>query len=325
MEPVLSTAQRALVDLVGDALDHHTGREGPAVWSALTRIGFVEFGIAESDGGLGLGQVELCLVFEEAGARLADVRQLVGAQLLLDLWQDADRHGAADAVRLMRSDAPAVEPGPGMLPWPLPTTGGARNKPGDGAALLLRAQEVDSEVVRLGLTALTPGGLPHVPDLLLSRERYAAVLDRHRLRAAAYLVGIGRRALTLSRDRAASREVGGRPLFEYQAAAHTVAGNAAALLAARLEVWEAAWHEDRSDATSSYRIPAALAVAAQCAIDNAKGCAQLFGAAGTSCAEVVQVYRQAHTAAACWGGAAALWQEAAVRRYQDAAARPVDA
>lgn len=145
--------------------------------------------------------------------------------------------------------------------------------------------------------------------------------DLEQVRHAAYTVGVGRRALELARERAARRVVGGTALIERQAVAHRVARAAFALQSARFEVYQAAWALEHTEAGSHLALTA-LAAAGRAAVGAAHDAVQIFGAAGTSRADVVAVYRAAYRAATAYGSPDRLWRAAADRRYRTAGAGP---
>ncbi|MEO6088256.1 MAG: acyl-CoA dehydrogenase family protein [Umezawaea sp.] len=289
MDTTLSEGQRELRGLVHGQLADVVPADPHAVWKKLAAVGLVELALPVDLGGLGLGNADLCLVHEELGARLCDSRFVRGAQVVLDLWEP----GSA-AVDFLRRRTPAVDASQ-VVP-----TGAAHDDAQRPDAVIRAAagdegwqlvSEVDSPTVRGG----------------------SAVLDRDRVRAAAYYVGVARRALELAAGRTATRLLGGKPLVERQASAHRLARAAMTVELARFEVWQAACALDGG--TDDHLARTALATAVEAAIGTAHAAVQLHGAAGTSDAAVTAVYRAAYAAIDVWGPPSALWRAAANRHY----------
>jgi alkylation response protein AidB-like acyl-CoA dehydrogenase len=277
MDVTLNPAQRNLGLVIRDASARIVGGDARAAMQHMFGIGFIEFALPRGDGGLGFGTQEFCIIFEEFGVCLIAVRFIRSALLVLDLWGAGTQAGLLpQAAELMRSSVVTVDAG-AILPHI------GLGSPEQAAGLLLR--EVPAEP---GLRAWS-----------LSR---AAGLREPVL------------PTTVCTARASGRLLGGRPLIERQAVAHLVARAAMATETAGLEVLEAACQENGAgQATHLYLT--ALATAMEAAITCAHTAVQIYGAAGTSCTAITEVYDTAYAAPGNWGPPSALWCDAAARRY----------
>ena len=80
---------------------HERGEVGAALWRQLTELAWPGIAIAEAQGGLGLGAVELCLVAEELGRAVAPCPFLATATQYAPLLQEAGA-AAQSTQRLAR-------------------------------------------------------------------------------------------------------------------------------------------------------------------------------------------------------------------------------
>jgi alkylation response protein AidB-like acyl-CoA dehydrogenase len=308
MDVTLNPAQRNLGLVIRDASARIVGGDARAAMQHMFGIGFIEFALPRGDGGLGFGTQEFCIIFEEFGVCLIAVRFIRSALLVLDLWGAGTQAGLLpQAAELMRSSVVTVDAG-AILPHI------GLGSPEQAAGLLLR--EVPAEPGLRAWSLSRAAGLrePVLPTTVCTVQEAERILDRDRVRTAAYLTGVARRGLELARARASGRLLGGRPLIERQAVAHLVARAAMATETAGLEVLEAACQENGAgQATHLYLT--ALATAMEAAITCAHTAVQIYGAAGTSCTAITEVYDTAYAAPGNWGPPSALWCDAAARRY----------
>ena len=111
MDLELSDEQRELRDGVRRVLEqqcppalaravHEHGETGAALWQQMVALAWPGVAIAEAQGGLGLGAVELCLIAEELGRAVAPGPFLATATQLVPLLQEAPE--SALAGRLLR-------------------------------------------------------------------------------------------------------------------------------------------------------------------------------------------------------------------------------
>jgi alkylation response protein AidB-like acyl-CoA dehydrogenase len=96
---------------------------------------------------------------------------------------------------------------------------------------------------------------------------------------AATAVGVARAAFEIARDYAKEREAFGAPIATKQAIAFKLADMAIEIDAARLLVWEAAWHLDQGrDATREAKL--ASQQASRVALEVTDGAVQVLGGYG---------------------------------------------
>src|SRR5688572_26087236 len=118
MDLELSDEQRELRDGVRRVLEeqcppalpravHERGETGEALWRQMAELSWPGVAIAEAQGGLGLGAVELCLVAEELGRAVAPGPFLATATQYAPLLQEA-RASALAHERLARVAAGTV-------------------------------------------------------------------------------------------------------------------------------------------------------------------------------------------------------------------------
>src|SRR5262245_4771256 len=285
-----------------------------ALWASFAKLGAVGLGVAEAQGGAGGGLLEMALVAEEVGARLAPlpfVEAAVAARLVADL---AAKEGPPLAALLEGSplatlalwDAEAapeqlvpagavaqtalVRAGDAVLAVPAPSA--ARLAGNLACAPLARWRIAPREARRLARG--TPGVL-----------RFERALDEWRLLTAAALVGATRGALALGVDYAAQREQFGVPIATFQAVSHPLADAATSLDGARLLVHEAAWSADAEPARFPELCAMAFAFAAEIAPRIAETCLHVHGGYGFSAEYDIQLhYRRARGWALVAGGAA---------------------
>jgi acyl-CoA dehydrogenase len=107
-------------------------------------------------------------------------------------------------------------------------------------------------------------------------------LDAGRTHWGAYCVGAAQRLLDLAVSRASARETFGRPLREHQGIEWMLADMAAAVHAARLVAYEAAWRYDRDDGGRTLAAARAKLIGADIVQRIADQTLQIFGGAGYS-------------------------------------------
>jgi alkylation response protein AidB-like acyl-CoA dehydrogenase len=137
-----------------------------------------------------------------------------------------------------------------------------------------------------------------------------APLARARIRQAAFLWGLAELAAELARERARTRRQFGQPLIQLQTVGARLAALHARLEATRLLVHRAAWSWDRGEPVAGLA-PAALAMAAELALDASRLAMQLHGASGMlRPGPTERLYRHAAVEALRYGRIGDLWSEA---------------
>ena len=215
-------------------------------WGRICELGWPALLVAEDDGGLGLGVVELAVVQEELGAALAPspfLSTVAAAALIGEAGSDEQRARwlpplaageARGAVATLAEDGGWTA---------VPDADGADVivvRDGEGWAL---AEDTSAEPVE----ALDPtrklwrvradGADPLPGDAARAADVIAVAL-------AAESVGVARRAMDMAVEYAKEREQFGRPIGAYQAVSHVCAQMLLEVEGARSTVLYAAWALD---------------------------------------------------------------------------------
>jgi alkylation response protein AidB-like acyl-CoA dehydrogenase len=271
----------------------------PDLWRRLTDMRAVAMGLPEAAGGDGAGLVELSLVTEEFGRRLAPVpliEAIVAARLLAQ-EAPAAADWAADAASGVRLVTLALHPGPG--PQLVPA----------GAVADAVVGLVGDEVV---LTPLTPhppavANQGYAPiawcDLgaagagrvaLGSGSEAVALFEQARrewkLLMAAALVGMARATLDIGVEHAKSRVAFGAPIGTFQAVSHALADVSMAVDTARRLVHKAAWYADYEPGTNRQLVPMAYLYGEQSAMRAATVGVHVLGGVGFTVESDQQLY-----------------------------------
>ncbi len=271
----------------------------PHVWRRLNDMRAVAMGVPESAGGDGAGLLELSLLAEEFGRRLAPaplVEAVVAARLLAGADSEVPEWvaGAVSGDRLVTL---ALYPGAG--PQLLPA----------GAVADAAIGLVDDQLV---LTALNPHPAPvanqgYAPiawwDLgaagvdrvvIDSGPEATASFDRARrewkLLMAGALVGMARATLDIGVEHARSRVAFGAPIGTFQAISHALADVAMAVDTARRLVHKAAWYGDNEPDASGQLTPMAYLYAEQTAMRAATVGVHVLGGVGFTVESDQQLY-----------------------------------
>ena len=316
--------------------DRPDGEPSRERWNVLAQLGAPGL-LAPPPAGLGLGDVELVVVLEEAGRAALPEPLAETAGLLVPLLVAAGGSDARVSQHLEGLAAGALLGAVGGLEitedgWSVSTVerpdGSARTPrvvagmSADAMALavtgasgpelhLLGASESDREPVatldptrRLAEVAWHPS--PHT--LLASGDRALELLgllaDRGALTSAAQLLGVAQRLLDLSAAYARERRQFGQPIGSFEAVKHLLANVAVRLEFSRPAVYRAAWSMAASPATRSHDASIAKALASDTADLAALTAVQVHGAIGYTWECDVQLWaKRAWALAAGWGDA----------------------
>ncbi|MBM0125225.1 acyl-CoA dehydrogenase family protein [Pimelobacter simplex] len=268
------------------------GRFAPALWTRLGDAGLLGLSLPESDGGAGLGLLELCSLLIEAGklvapapltahlpAALAIARfgddttratwlpgAITGDKILTAAIAEerehvpatptvtAERDGEAWLLSGLKSVVPAGAEA-ALFVVPATTPDGVAAflvEPGAGATIAPQALSDGSEVARLHLER-APGTL--LGDLTHGAAIVEWLTQRLTLAACALQLGILKGALELTANYAKTREQFGRPIGTFQAVSQRLADGYIDILGADLMLWQAAWRLEEG-------LPAEVEVAA---------------------------------------------------------------
>jgi alkylation response protein AidB-like acyl-CoA dehydrogenase len=303
----LSEDQQAIADLFGALLENECPPEtvrsaeptgfSAKLWDTVRAAGASGMALPESIGGGGTGLLELALVAEEVGRRLAPVPVVehgVAARLLARLVPDHPRlpdlaEGAAIAALALH-----------------PARGGVLHLvPGGAVADIVIGW--DGEALRI-VDDAPPGTAP--PNLaaapLADRHIHAdaAVLatgseawasfenacNEWRALTGAALVGVGQGAFDLGLAYVNEREQFGRPIGAFQAIQHGLADVAVPLDGARLLARKAAWAFDSDPGDAARLAGMALLFCSETAQQTARRCLQYHGGYGVSAEYDIQLY-----------------------------------
>jgi alkylation response protein AidB-like acyl-CoA dehydrogenase len=252
-------------------------KPGRALWSALADAGVFALAVPEAHGGAGSLPVELVCAAEQLGRHAVPgpfVETLAAAELL----------GRLGDVPLAAAWLPRIAEGEAIVSLTLPPAV-PYALDGDVADLVLTAdaEAVREAAVRGGRASLDPARrmLPVVPGEPLvtgAREASAAAYDLGALLCAAQQFGLGRALLDVSVEYARTRHQFGRPIGEFQAVKHHLAGVLVELEFARPLLYGAALAYRTPD--FSRDVSAAKAAASAASYTAARVALQVHGAIG---------------------------------------------
>lgn len=289
----------------------------PALWQALAGAGAIGVAVAEQSGGGGGGLVELVLIAEQAGRRLACV-PLIEAAVAATLLAEAD--GPADLIAaalageavVVFSPRPAEAGVAGLVP------GGAVADAVvalDGQELVLSTADPDPAPADLGFLAVADRRLRGEGRRVLASGATAEGLwrtarDRWRLGTAGVCAGMAVEAVELAARYATERKQFGVPIGAFQALQQPLANAVMAADGSRLVAREAAWRHDRGLASWSEAAAVAFAHAAESAVRSSELCLHVHGGYGYTLEYDAQLYlRRAKAIRLLTGDPDALWEE----------------
>ena len=307
-------------------------------WAVLAELGAPALVVPEADGGLGLDDVDLVGVLEEAGRACLPEPLLETAALAAPTMAALAPEPAAVAAlaALVQDDAifavggidvhargvrsPSEVSADGMLRTPRVV--GAR----DGDLLLLACRDDDSgwqlhavptatcriePTPALGSTRdLATVHWPLASDTLLAygvaaEAAVSLLADRAAAGTAALLVGLAERMVVMSAAYAKERHQFGKPIGSFQAVKHHLANARVALEFARPATYRAAWSLATAQPTLSHDASMAKAMASDAAELAARVALQVHGAIGyTWECDLHFFLKQTWALSRAWGDAA---------------------
>ncbi len=306
-------------------------------WKQLASMGVVGLTVPESEGGLGLGAVDLVGLLEEAGRAalpeplaestavvvplLADIASQQARAEPGDGGSDSDNDSATSAalhwMRLIAAgDAIAT-----VVP-----DEGAPSVWADGADVLVlvasdaisvvRADEVEATPIRsidptrrLGTVRAHDGAGSLLSVGASSRDHVARMRRRGAFASAAVLLGAADRLISFACEHALERNQFGRPIGSFQAVKHHLANAYASLNMARPVVYRAAWSLDADFETgvdtSGRDCSLAKAAASDAALQAGRVALQIHGAMGYTWEHDLHMWmKRVWVTAASWGDSA---------------------
>jgi alkylation response protein AidB-like acyl-CoA dehydrogenase len=267
----------------------------PQLWRHLIATGALGVGIPESAGGGGGGLLELALIAEEAGRRVAPIplaepaaaARLLAAcdsQPLLD-----DALGGARIVSL------ATRPGP--VERQILADGAIADVvialQGDRLVTVQRPPDVHP-TSNMGAMPLARWNDANVSGILVEGDRaralFSAALNEVRVLRAAALVGLASEAIEIGAGYARQREAFGIRIGTYQAVAHPLADALVAKDGAQLLTWKACWEIDEGIPAASSLAAMAYVFAAEMAYAATQHSLHIHGGYGFTAECDIQLY-----------------------------------
>lgn len=278
------------------------------LWPRLAEMGVVGLTAPEEHGGLGMDELDLVLVLEEAGRAALPEPLLEHTAVAVPMLRDA---GGKLAERWL----PAAATGEAVVTvglGPAPLIADAER-----ATLLLDDHDGCVHLVERAACDLTP--LPSVDRahpvaaVAWSAEKETKVagadpdlaFDRAALAAAAQLVGLAARMIDMTVEYASARRQFGRAIGSFQAVQHHLADALLRLEFARPVVYRAAHAVARHEADWSLHVSMAKAYAGDAADLAARTALQVHGAIGYSWEHDLHLFmKRAWALSASWGDSA---------------------
>jgi alkylation response protein AidB-like acyl-CoA dehydrogenase len=268
------------------------------LWARLADMRAVAMGLPEDAGGDGAGMVDLSLVVEELGRRLAPVplvEAIVAARLLAGATAGPPEW-LVDAACGSRLLTLALHPGPGAQLVPAAAVAdGVIGLLGD--QLMLTYSDSRPEPVAnqghapIGWWDLEAAGKRIVvdsgPD---AADRFDRAKREWRLLMAAALVGMARATLDIGVEHARTRMAFGAPIGTFQGVSHPLADVAGAVDTARRLVHKAAWFADREPDVNRQLAPMAYLYAEESATKAAVVGVHVLGGVGFTVESDQQLY-----------------------------------
>jgi alkylation response protein AidB-like acyl-CoA dehydrogenase len=265
-----------------------------ALWAHMIETGLLGIGVPEADGGAGAGLLELTLVAEEAGRRLAPIplaepaaaaRLLArcGASSLLDEVLEG-----STLLSLATRDRPVGDQ--------LLTDGAIADAvlavEDDHLIVAWRPEEV-RHIPNAGSLPLARWSDPHTTSLASgeqARSAFDTALDEARVLRAAMLTGLAFEAIEIGAGYARERRAFGIPIGTYQAVAHPLADAIVAADGAQLLHWKACWALDENQPSGPSLASMALIFAGQTAYFAAQQSLHVHGGYGFMEEYDIQLY-----------------------------------
>jgi alkylation response protein AidB-like acyl-CoA dehydrogenase len=237
------------------------GPRDPKRWTQLAETGFVGVAVPEEFGGLGMSDVEMSLLLEEAGrANLTEPlleTGAVAAPTLVDYGSDAlqqewlPRVAAGEAIITIQLGGSPVAVDADVAAALLVEVDGALHLVGAEGFMATRVGSLDRGR-RVFTVQATTGA-----DTLLTddADAVARTFDRAAAATAAWLNGLGQQILEMSVAYVKQREQFGRPVGSFQAVKHLLAETVLEVETSRAATWYAAYAvahglPDRAEAVS---------------------------------------------------------------------------
>jgi alkylation response protein AidB-like acyl-CoA dehydrogenase len=240
----------------------------PDLWQLLVETGALGVGVPQDSGGGGGGLLELALIAEEAGRRVAAVplpEMAAAVRLLAECGAGELLHDVLSGSRIL-----SLATAPGPVERQLLTDGAIADivlgLQGDQIVAVHRPADV-RPVSNMGALPMARWDAPAKADVLAKGDRprhaFATALDEVRILRSAALNGLASEAIEIGAAYARERQAFGVPIGTYQAVAHPLADALVAKDGAQLLTWKACW-------AATERLPRASSLAAMAFVFSAE-------------------------------------------------------
>lgn len=259
-----------------------------ACWVRYAEQGWFGLSLPESAGGVGYGMAEQAIAFREIGWALAPgpvVATAVAARAAVEVGAEGIAAALIDGrsrAAFAADDQATSSNDPELL---VVDGVGADYLLSCGPALLTLSTLDGIELHPCN--PLDPGSrvgsaVAASTDILFEIESAAArdLRSDAEILSAAILSGVAERAVVLNVDHVSARSQFGKPIGSFQAVAHRSASMATRAEAARCQVLFAALSREAGASDAPFHAAAALAVAADAALENGVDCMRNHGALG---------------------------------------------
>lgn len=302
---------KCAIDGVRSAWTNETGRID-GLWSQLAEQGVTILTLPEDAGGLGCGELDTVLIFEEAGRAGLPEPLIEVVAVALPLLADAAAEGNADALAIMNEAAEGalvipVLDGSGMAlygdqaAYLLVERDGKLLAVPQAAARLSAEQSVDRSrrLFRVDFDASAARVLAEgdVAARLIARAK-----DRGALAASAFLLGLGDAMTQLGVDHTSTRKQFGVAIGSFQAVQHRLVNGWMGVEFARPVVYRAAYSMQNEAPDASMHVSMAKIYASEGAYRASREVLQCHGAIGyTTEYELHLLMKRTWALAGTWG------------------------
>jgi alkylation response protein AidB-like acyl-CoA dehydrogenase len=266
-----------------------------ALWALLIETGALGVGVSEDFDGGGGGLLELALIAEEAGRRLAPVpfpETAAAARLLAACGVRDLLHDALSGAKLV-----SLSTGSGPVERQLLTDGAVADIvlgfQGDQIVAVHRPSDV-RPVSNMGGLPMARWGSAIDVDVLAKGDRlgpaFAAALDDVRILRSAALNGLAGEAIEIGAAYARERKAFGVSIGTYQAVAHPLADMLVARDGAQLLTWKACWASAEQLPRASSLAAMAYAFSAETAYTASQHSLHIHGGYGFTVECDIQLY-----------------------------------
>jgi alkylation response protein AidB-like acyl-CoA dehydrogenase len=291
-------------------------------WSGLAEMGVVGLTAPEDQGGLGLNEVDLVLLMEEAGRAalpepLAETTAVAipmlrdhAPQPIRERWLPAAAKGQVTIAVGLRGMPDVAHAGSADVVL-LEGEDSIHLLPHDGVTLTSR-RSVDPTRPLYAVDWRPTDESPLV-DGPSARDAAGTAFDRGALAAAAHLLGAAGRVIEMAAAYAKERVQFGKPIGSFQAVKHHLASTLVRLEFVRPVVYRAAWSVATGQPTRARDVSMAKATASDVALLAGRTSLQIHGAIGYTEEHDLHLWlKRIRALASAWG--TATWHRVRVGR-----------